>query len=235
VTAVALVALRRGTTPVTAHDIREVAVMRVAPETGEPSETYFARLRPMHLESSLSLPRGSVWLAEAMNEIRERTRGCVLAGTDPAWTRAMLEGACVDWELAPLDLAEGVLDLSSLGWPLVLSGDARSTSVDDLADACGVIRLPRATALDDVALLGDLYRRLVRRTQPPLSLAGFSPDEQKIVSQIIARIADGRRTYGPWRVDDGRNNPREALAEVMDALNYCAAELVRLGAVGGVQ
>jgi hypothetical protein len=48
----------------------------------------------------------------------------------------------------------------------------------------------------------------------------------------VHRIGEGRPTYGEWRVDDGRKYPREALEEVMDALNYCAAELVRLGKGG---
>lgn len=53
-------------------------------------------------------------------------------------------------------------------------------------------------------------------------------DEGAIVETIVARIESGRQDYGPWRTDDGRDYPREALAEVLDALNYCAAELVRL-------
>jgi hypothetical protein len=54
-------------------------------------------------------------------------------------------------------------------------------------------------------------------------------DERAIIETLVARIEQGRFTYGPWSVLDGRNNPGEALLEVMDALNYCAAELVRLG------
>jgi len=58
-------------------------------------------------------------------------------------------------------------------------------------------------------------------------------DEREIVEQIVARIEQGRCAYGPRNVSDGRNNPGEALLEVMDALNYCAAELVRLGKAAG--
>jgi hypothetical protein len=53
-------------------------------------------------------------------------------------------------------------------------------------------------------------------------------DERSLVEAIVARLDAGRQDYGPWRTDDGRDYPREALAEVLDALNYCAAELVRL-------
>jgi hypothetical protein len=53
-------------------------------------------------------------------------------------------------------------------------------------------------------------------------------DESTILGLLSERMSEGRRVYGPWQVDDGRRYPREALAEVLDALHYCAAELVRL-------
>ncbi len=65
-------------------------------------------------------------------------------------------------------------------------------------------------------------------------LRSLSADELAIVETIIARIDVGRRSYGAWRVNDGRNNPGEALAEVMDALAYVAAELVRQSRVAGM-
>lgn len=68
----------------------------------------------------------------------------------------------------------------------------------------------------------DVQARLLARIQ---SLAA---DECAIVEAIVARIDAGRREYGPWRTDDGRDYPREAMAEVLDGLSYCAAEIVRL-------
>lgn len=53
-------------------------------------------------------------------------------------------------------------------------------------------------------------------------------DEEQILQLLTERITEGRTRYGPWRVDDGRDYPREALDEVIDALHYCAAALVRL-------
>jgi hypothetical protein len=53
-------------------------------------------------------------------------------------------------------------------------------------------------------------------------------DEEQITNLLSERLKQGRRVYGPWRVNDGRKYPREALAEVLDALHYCAAELLRL-------
>lgn len=53
-------------------------------------------------------------------------------------------------------------------------------------------------------------------------------DEKRIMLTLLSRMERGRKTYGPWRLNDGRNFPREALHEVLDALHYSAAELARL-------
>lgn len=59
-------------------------------------------------------------------------------------------------------------------------------------------------------------------------LTHLQGDERAIAEAALSRLDEGRTTYGPWKVDDGRDYPREAMAEVIDALHYCAAELVRL-------
>ena len=59
-------------------------------------------------------------------------------------------------------------------------------------------------------------------------LTELQGDERAIAEAALCRLDQGRSTYGPWKVDDGRDYPREAMAEVIDALHYCAAELVRL-------
>ena len=149
----------------------------------------------------------------------------MLAAWDAAATRSFLDAACYHWELLPLDLAPASIDLRSLAWPVAVAAGAGG---DTLEGVCASLRIEFAAdrcALEDLRALAEVYRRVVRHAA---SLAGFNADERSIIDTIASRIADGRRTYGPWRVDDGRNNPREALAEVMDALNYCAAELVRL-------
>jgi hypothetical protein len=53
-------------------------------------------------------------------------------------------------------------------------------------------------------------------------------DEKAIIETVMDRLEQGREVYGPWDVDDGRNCPEEALQEVIDALHYAAAELIRL-------
>ena len=53
-------------------------------------------------------------------------------------------------------------------------------------------------------------------------------DEQSIIKALIDRLDAGRQAYGPWRIDDSRQYEAEALEEVLDALHYVAAQLVRM-------
>jgi hypothetical protein len=59
-------------------------------------------------------------------------------------------------------------------------------------------------------------------------VADLQSDERLVAEAALCRLDQGRSCYGPWKVDDGRDYPKEAFAEVIDALHYCAAELVRL-------
>ena len=59
-------------------------------------------------------------------------------------------------------------------------------------------------------------------------IEGLRGDERAIVEALLDRIEQGREVYGPWKVDDGRDYPAEAFDEVIDALHYCAAALVRM-------
>lgn len=49
-----------------------------------------------------------------------------------------------------------------------------------------------------------------------------------MVEMLVERLDSGRKLYGPWEVDDQRDNLAEALEEALDLSNYLAAELVRL-------
>jgi hypothetical protein len=53
-------------------------------------------------------------------------------------------------------------------------------------------------------------------------------DERKIVGVVLERLERGRKEYGEWEVSDGRDYRREALEEIVDALHYCTAALVRI-------
>lgn len=61
-----------------------------------------------------------------------------------------------------------------------------------------------------------------------VAIATLGEGERAIIETMIERLSSGRKEYGYWKIGDGRDNRQEALEEVIDALNYCAAELVRL-------
>jgi len=41
-------------------------------------------------------------------------------------------------------------------------------------------------------------------------LKGLQGDERAIAEAALSRLDQGRTTYGPWKVDDGRDYPRAA-------------------------
>ena len=61
-----------------------------------------------------------------------------------------------------------------------------------------------------------------------MRIEALAEDEKAIVEILLDRLEKGRKTYGPWRVNDGRDLNKEAFEEVIDALHYCAARLVQL-------
>lgn len=207
--------------------LREVGAIRAEAWEGEPTGVYASRIRMRATDEEAATP-GGVWLVDAFDQLRELSRGCVLVALDGAATRKLLEEHVDAWELLPLDLAAETVDLRSLAWPLRLSGETVDSELATVCKALGVAYEPDACALEDVRAVAEVYRRLVRRARESLRLTTFTNDERAIVEEIVERMSAGRTTYGPWKVCDGRNYPREALAEVMDALNYCAAEMVRM-------
>ena len=52
-------------------------------------------------------------------------------------------------------------------------------------------------------------------------------DECEIIAMLKSRLDAGRKQYGPWKISDDRDYSAEALEEVLDALHYVAAGLLR--------
>ncbi|MCC6649272.1 MAG: hypothetical protein IT374_27345 [Polyangiaceae bacterium] len=224
----AIVALRTEGPNPACDDLLEIAVATVEPFDAQPIDVYSARVRSTRDRK----PDDGVWLVDAMDHVRELTRGCVLAAWDAGATRSYLDASCEAWELLPLELAPHVVDLRSAAWPFAMTGSAVSADLFHVAEALGVTATEPCCVLDEARVVADVYRQVVRRAEQAARIAGFAPDERAIVETLLRRLDEGRLQYGPWRVDDGRDNPREALAEVVDALHYCAAELVRLSKAG---
>lgn len=57
----------------------------------------------------------------------------------------------------------------------------------------------------------------------------MSPDERALLDLIGERIEQGRATYGPLYLDsDDRDFETEALEEILDAVVYLAAAILKL-------
>jgi hypothetical protein len=52
--------------------------------------------------------------------------------------------------------------------------------------------------------------------------------EQLIITTQVQRMIDGRDEYGPWD-NQKKNNPKEALEELLDGMQYISAELIKIG------
>lgn len=53
-------------------------------------------------------------------------------------------------------------------------------------------------------------------------------DERAILESLLDRLEQGLGSYGPWNINDDRDYEAETLEEVIDALHYSAAGLLRL-------
>ena len=58
-------------------------------------------------------------------------------------------------------------------------------------------------------------------------IEALQEDERAIIEVLLDRIEQGRKEYGPWKVNDGRDYRAEAFDEIIDALHYCAAAIVK--------
>ena len=225
------------------HEVVEVAAVRVDGRSLEVLGEAEVRVRPERLHEAdpealrvngLSAARWSdaVPLREALERVMPLLDGAVLAGHNVWFDRAFLEAACRSADVA-LPLGDHhLLDTAVLAWPLLAAGEVESLSLDAVCGRLGIERPLPHRALADARCSLEVARRLLPRARIGTYLGALEADERQMVETLLARMHAGRSEYGPWRTDDGRVYPREALMEVIDALNYCAAELVRLTRAG---
>jgi DNA polymerase-3 subunit epsilon len=228
------------------HEIIELAAVRVHPQLLYVERAFVSRVRPQFPERC-SIETATVngfdpqlWdrepdLYDVLKGFSSMAQGCILAGHHIAFDRAFLDSGFRRAGLLWPEMDHHVLDTASLAWPLVAVGALKSLSLAPVCELLGISNEGAHSARRDVARTMEVYRRLMalRMPMPPGGPPPPEGDEDAILATQAARLAEGRRTYGTWRVDDGRNNAGEALLEVMDALNYCAAELVRLARAKG--
>jgi DNA polymerase-3 subunit epsilon len=220
------------------HDIVEVAVLRVDARTLEVLAEYHTLVAPERLDDaqpealaicgfSKAAWTNAVPLREALLAVAPLLEGALVAGHNVGFDWAFLEAGYRRAGLALPRVDYHRLDTASLAWPLVASGELSSLSLDSLATYFGLDRPRPHRALADARCALEVARRLSERMRLGGRLAGLVGDERELFDALLSRLEQGRRQYGPWRVDDGRDYPSEAYAELLDGLHYLAAELVR--------
>lgn len=221
------------------HEIIEVAAVRVDPRTLAELEDLSVQVRPRRPDdadpTALALVGYSpdAWtdavdLADALARIKPLLDGAVLAGHNVAFDRSFLSRAWAEAGSRPDDLDHHLLDTATLAWPLLVAGAVDSLSLGPVCAALGIDREQEHRALADARASLEVARRLLPEHTDAALTRTLVADEQAILRTQLRRLHAGRTGYGPWDTSDGRSYPREALFEVLDALNYCAAELVRL-------
>jgi DNA polymerase-3 subunit epsilon len=223
------------------NEIIELSAVRVHPQLLFVQREMTTRVRPQFPErcsvetANLNGFDPEKWddapdIHEALRRFAPIAEGCVLAGHNVGFDKSFLDSGFRRAGLLWPKMDHHVIDTASLAWPLVVAGVLESLSLSAVCDVLGVSNEGAHSARRDVARAMEVYRRLMagRMACAPPSTPPFEGDEDAILAVQAARLTEGKHTYGRWRVGDGRNNPGEALLEVLDALNYCAAELVRL-------
>ena len=80
---------------------------------------------------------------------------------------------------------------------------------------------------DEQLVFGECVMK--RESSLESQLKDIRNDEREIIASLIHKMKQGHRARGPWNLKrDNRNLRREALSNVYDALQFCAAELVKL-------
>jgi DNA polymerase-3 subunit epsilon len=228
------------------NEIVELSAVRVHPQLLFIQREMTTRVRPQFPErcsietAALNGFDPEKWddapdIYDALKHFTPIAEGCVLAGHNVGIDKAFLDSGFRRAGLTWPKMDHHVIDTASLAWPLVAVGALESLSLSAVCDVLGVSNEGAHSARRDVARAMEVYRRLMagRHAFAPAAAPPVDGDEDAILSVQAARLAEGKHTYGTWRVGDGRNNPGEALLEVLDALNYCAAQLVRLSRAKG--
>jgi DNA polymerase-3 subunit epsilon len=214
------------------YDIVEVAAIRAAPDTLHVIAEAAVEVRPRRAARGKGRrhrsPRNALPLSTALVRIAPLLERAVLAGHDVGLDCALLDMAWDGVGLRPPDTHCHVVDTVALAWPLVAGGALRHLCLGAVREHLGIAIDPAEGALARARCNLEVARRLMPPTMPTRSLEALRGDERAIADKLLDRLAAGRARYGTWRTDDGRDYPREALSEVVDALHYVGAELVRL-------
>jgi DNA polymerase-3 subunit epsilon len=220
------------------HEIIELGIVRADARTLDVVDEYSALVRPERLETATPEALAvsgfteagwthAVSLRKGLLEASPLLRGAILAGHNVGFDWSFLEAGLRREGLPIPTIDRHRVDTASLGWPLLATGEIESLSLDALASSFGLERRAPHRALEDARVTLGVARRLLERMVLGGRAARLTGDEREIFQVLAERLDKGRQSYGPWHVGDGRDYSAEAFAEVIDALHYAAAALVR--------
>lgn len=199
---------------------------------------------PGAIERAFSIERG---VASAIRHGSDRIETLGDLPTDPATVAAHV-GAAVDgallvtWDLDALQVALGTyhpapheivanavldLDLQAIAFLVAPPDDAPAPTLESLA-----VALALTPPGEGVRELGWFLARAIRRLSASATwltrVCALGFDERAILETCVERLGVGAKQYGPWHLDDARDLARETYEEVIDALHYAAAGLLRM-------
>ncbi len=223
------------------HEIIEVAALRVDPQTLKTKAEACFKAPPQHPERFTDEVRNTNrysierWktarpLGQVLRHVKPILQDGILVGHNVRFDWEFLSLAYQQQGMTPPDIDYHLVDTALLAWPLVVAGVIERPTLRVLCDFFGVDNTGEHSALADVHRTIAVYRRLLPMMDPTVfsHWATLKADERSIVKMILQRVNKGRNDYGPWKVNDRRDYPKEALLEVFDALTYCAAQLIRM-------
>jgi len=117
-------------------------------------------------------------------------------------------------------------NLANAAAPVLEAMGAPSDSLDAAAEAFELSE-PTPRAVDRVYLGLEILEAIRARAGLGAEWAELRGDELQIAELVVQRLGDGREQYGAWDVNDRRDYLQEAVEEVVDALHYSGAALLR--------
>jgi len=125
----------------------------------------------------------------------------------------------------PIDVTHR-FNLSNAAAPVL---EAMGETAESLAAAAEALELTemKPHALDRVYTALEVLEGVRERAGLGAEWAELRGDELQIAELVVQRLGDGREQYGRWDLSDQRDYLQEAVEEVVDALHYSGAALLR--------
>ena len=190
------------------HDILEVAVVRVDPDTLQVLEEKSVLVQPERLSDAdpealaVCGYSASVWsraipLKWALRAIAPLLEDALIAGHNVGFDWSFLEAGFRRAGLPLPRVDYHRLDTASLAWLLMANDEVDSVSLDAVCEQLDIARPRPHRALEDARCAHQVAMRMLVRTQAGNSLAMLPDDERDIAEELINHLWDVQSLAGP--------------------------------------